>query len=79
MFTFLDDEMRRFPICPLTKFTLTDAVLVLFLASFSIATHLWLQQHFDYVVSDELQSGNSTNWCTQSRYFFDVHPPLANL
>jgi dolichyl-phosphate-mannose-protein mannosyltransferase len=68
--------MLPFPIDLLTKFTATDTILF-FLASFSIETHLWLLQHPDYVVFDEVHFGDFPKWYTQSHYFFDVHPSLG--
>jgi dolichyl-phosphate-mannose--protein O-mannosyl transferase len=56
-----------------------DVLLVTVLSLFSLSTHLWMIQHPDVVVFDEVHFGNFTNEYTNSHYFFDIHPPLGKL
>ncbi|OHT08680.1 Dolichyl-phosphate-mannose-protein mannosyltransferase [Tritrichomonas foetus] len=61
------------------KFETIDTYIVFGLCIVSFWTHLWIIQHPAHVTFDEVHFGNFTNWYTQSRFFFDIHPPLGKL
>lgn len=61
------------------KFETLDTFIVFGLCLVSFWTHFWIIQHPSSVTFDEVHFGNFTNWYTQSRFFFDIHPPLGKL
>lgn len=71
--------MLKIPLQRKEKFTTIDAMLSLFLSSFSLFIHIWMIQNPDEVTFDEVHFGNFSNSYTKSEYFFDVHPPVGKL
>lgn len=62
-----------------SKFETLDTFIVLALCIVSFWTHFWTIQHPANITFDEVHFGNFTNWYTQSRFFFDIHPPLGKI
>ncbi|OHS96411.1 Dolichyl-phosphate-mannose-protein mannosyltransferase [Tritrichomonas foetus] len=71
--------MLKFPLQKKERLTTADSVLVLSLTFTSLVVHMWMLQHPDYVVFDEVHFGNFINYYTKSEYFFDIHPPAGKL
>lgn len=56
-----------------------DVLLLFFITSISLITHLWNIQFPNFVIFDEVYFGNFTNSYISRSNFYDIHPPLGKL
>ena len=56
-----------------------DVFYLFILTSISFIIRYWRISLPDSIVFDEVYFGNFTNYYIQSRFYHDIHPPLAKL